>query len=141
MLPDVNVLVAAHHAGHPHHAVAAQWLQQAPSAQDTLVLPMPVISGFLRLVTNGRIFLTPSTTEQAVDFVDWLLESPHVRLQDIAAEWPRLRKLMLEKNLVANQVPDAWLASLALSLSEPFVTFDKDFKRLLPRSLLRMLSA
>lgn len=141
MLPDVNVLVAAHHSGHPHHAVAAQWLQQAPSAQDKLVLPMPVISGFLRLVTNSKIFQSPSTTVQAIDFVDWLLEGPSVRVLTGTSEWPQLRKLLLEKNAVGNQVPDAWLASLALSLSEPLVTFDKDFKRLLPRSLLVWLTA
>jgi len=144
MLPDVNVLVAAHHASHPHHNQAARWLQtHLDSAQNgqLLSLPMPVITGFLRLVTNSRIFGQPSTPLQALDFVDWLLEDPGVRLLGHTQEWLGFRQLVLDKSLAANQIPDAWLAALSLSLGEPFVTFDKDFRRLLPPSLLVLLSA
>ena len=34
MTPDVNVLVAAFHADHPHHAVARGWLDAALQAMD-----------------------------------------------------------------------------------------------------------
>lgn len=144
MLLDVNILVAAHQRGHTHHLIAADWLQRtlaSPKDGQGVLLAMPVISGFFRLVTNPKIFAVPSTAAVAVDFVDWLLADPSVRLLNHAEEWPSLRKLMLEKDLKANQVPDAWLASLALSLSEPFVTFDKDFRQLLPRNLLVLLAA
>lgn len=145
MIPDVNVLVAAHHATHPHHETSAQWvLQMRSNGQGTvleapLTLFMPVISGFLRLVTHPKIFIQPSTSAQAVDFVDWLIEDTNTRLLGQTAEWPYFRKLILEQKLQANHVPDAWLASLALSLGEPFVTFDKGFRQLLPKSLLLML--
>lgn len=102
---------------------------------------MPVVSGFLRLVTHPKIFTPPSTSAQAVDFVDWLLESPQVRLLETAQEWPSFRKLVLENQLSANHIPDAWLAALSLQLSVPFVTFDKGFRRLLPRRLLVLLPA
>ncbi|WP_332775577.1 TA system VapC family ribonuclease toxin [Polaromonas sp.] len=144
MLPDTNVLVAAYRADHPHHRVAANWLKSSlKEAKDgqRLMLPMQVISGFLRLVTNTKIFPTPSPCTQAVDFVDWLLEDTHVRLLGQTSEWAHFRGLVLEKQLTANHVPDAWLAALSLSLSEPFVTFDKGFRQLLPRSLLVLLPA
>jgi uncharacterized protein len=144
MLPDVNVLVAAHRADHPQHKAATDWLKVTlTGAKDgqVLVLPMQVISGFVRLVTNAKIFLNPSTSEQAVDFVDWLLEDALVRLLVQTAEWANFRSLVLDKKLSANQVPDAHLAALSLSLSEPFVTFDKGFRQLLPRSLLVLLNA
>ena len=144
MLPDVNVLVAAHRADHPHHKAAADWLKVTlKGAKDgqVVVLPMQVISGFLRLVTNAKIFLSPSTSEQAVDFVDWLLEDAQVRLSVQTAEWTSFRGLVLDKKLSANQMPDAHLAALSLSLSEPFVTFDKGFRQLLPRPLLVLLPA
>jgi uncharacterized protein len=83
MLPDINVLVAAHRADHPQHKVAAEWLKQTfKDAKDgqQLVLPMQVVSGFIRLVTNPKIFLNPSSTTQSVDFIDWLLEDAQVRL-------------------------------------------------------------
>lgn len=144
MLPDVNVLVAAHRADHPQHKAAADWLKRTlKSANDgqVLVIPMLVISGFLRLVTNAKIFPTPSSPLQAVDFVDWLLEDKQVRLLGLASEWAAFRGLVLEKQLSANAVPDAHLAALSLSLSEPFVTFDKGFRQLLPRSLLVVLAS
>ena len=145
MLPDVNVLVAAHHADHPHHAVAAKWLENTLLNRDEsgqlLRLPVPVISGFLRLVTHPKIFLQPSPASQALDFVDWLLECPSVELLGNTTEWMRFRNLVLDKNLAGNQIPDAHLAALSLSLGEPFVTFDKDFRRLVPPSLLVLLRA
>jgi toxin-antitoxin system PIN domain toxin len=141
MLPDVNVLVAAHHSSHPHHRIAADWLQGTLTSANGQVmrLPMAVISGFLRLVTHPKIFSHPATAAQAVDFIDWLLDDPAVRLLDSTQEWPSLRQLVLDKAMSANQIPDAWLAAMALSLGEPFVTFDRDFRRLLPPSLLVVL--
>ncbi len=144
MLPDINVLVAAHRADHPQHKVAAEWLKK--TFKDTkdgqqLVLPMQVISGFIRLVTNPKIFFNPSSTTQSVDFVDWLLEDAQVRLLGQTAEWASFRTLLLDKKLSANHVPDAHLAALSINLGEPFVTFDKGFRQLLPRSLLVLLPA
>ena len=144
MLPDINVLVAAHRADHPQHKVAAEWLKK--TFKDTkdgqqLVLPMQVISGFIRLATNQKIFFNPSSTTQSVDFIDWLLEDAQVRLLGQTAEWASFRTLLLDKKLSANHVPDAHLAALSINLGEPFVTFDKGFRQLLPRSLLVLLPA
>lgn len=142
MLPDINVLVAAHRVDHPQHKVAADWLVRSlKDSKDgqVLMLPMQVISGFLRLVTNAKIFSVPSSSAQAVDFVDWLLEDTHVRLLGNTSEWVVFRRLILDKRLAANHIPDAHLAALSLSFSEPLVTFDKGFRQLLPRSLLVLL--
>jgi predicted nucleic acid-binding protein len=35
MTPDVNVLVAASRADHPHHGVARAWLEGADSSSET----------------------------------------------------------------------------------------------------------
>ena len=144
MLPDVNLLVAAFRKDHVQHAVAAQWLTQAfasASNGQLLRLPVGVLSSFLRLATNAKIFPTPTPVDQAVDFVDWLLEHPNAIVVERSQEWPRLRKMVLDKGLAGNQIPDAQLAALAISLGEPFVTFDKGFRKLLPPSLLVLLAA
>ena len=144
MLPDTNILVAAFRSDHVHHAAASQWLNQhlneAREGQK-LVLPMQVVSGFMRLVTNVKIFPLVASGAQAVGFIDWLLADPKVQLLDQSSEWPVFRQLVIDKQLTANHIPDAWLAALAISLSEPFVTFDKGFRQLLPRSLLVLLPA
>ena len=144
MLPDVNLLIAAFRKDHVQHAVAAQWLTQAfatASSGQLLRLPVGVLSSFLRLVTNAKIFPTPTPVEQAVDFVDWLLEQANAMVVEHSQEWPRLRQMVLDKGLAGNQIPDAQLAALAISLGEPFATFDKGFRKLLPPSLLVLLAA
>ncbi len=144
MLPDVNVLVAAFRKDHSQHRVAADWLNKAlTSAVDgqLLLLSIGVISSFLRLVTQPKIFPTPTPIERAVDFVDWLLEDPKVKFSNAGTEWADMRSLVLKKQLSANHIPDAQLAAMAINLSEPFVTFDKGFRQLLPPSLLVILRA
>jgi toxin-antitoxin system PIN domain toxin len=141
MLPDVNVLIAAFRKDHPQHRVAADWLKQtlASAADGQLLLPIGVISSFFRLVTNVKVFPTPTPAGKAVDFVDWLLEDPKVELAAAGAEWADMRNMVLKKQLVANQIPDAQLAAMAINRSEPLVTFDKGFRQLLPPSLLVFL--
>ncbi len=142
MLPDVNVLVAAFRADHPHHKVAANWLKNTlkdSKGGQYLTLPMQVISGFLRLATHNKIFAHPASAAQAVDFVDWLLEDAHVHVPGPVSEWADFRHLVLRKQLSANQIPDAHLAALSINLGVPFVTFDKGFRQLLPPSLLVVL--
>ena len=102
-------------------------------------MPM-VVAGFLRLVTNSKIFKHPTPVEEAVGFVDALLAVPGVELASLGAEWPMLRQLCIEKNLTANDVPDAWLAAAVIQLGEHLVTFDADFRRLLRRTQVTVLS-
>ena len=143
MTPDVNVLVAASRSDHPHHRVARAWLEEAVEscAEGASMKVVPaVIAGFLRLVTHSRIFRQPTPVEDAVAFVDALLGVPGVELTAQGAEWPILRQLCLEKSLVANDIPDAWLAAAVIQHGDHLVTFDADFRKLLRRSQLTVLA-
>ena len=69
MTPDINVLVAASRSDHSHHAIARDWLEQALvecEAGGRLELLPVVVAGFLRLVTNRRVFPDPSPIKDAV---------------------------------------------------------------------------
>lgn len=145
MTPDVNVLVAAYRSDHPHHAKASSWLLEARRAcargsVPLRLLPM-VLVGFLRVVTNRRVYRTPDPIEDAVAFVESLLESPGVEIACPACEWPLLREKLLGHGLAGNLVADAWIASSVQSLGEHLVTFDGDFRRLLPGRDLSLLAA
>jgi hypothetical protein len=61
-----------------------------------VLLPM-VIVGFLRLVTNRRVFIEPDSIEDAVAFIDALLDSPGVELLPCGDEWPILRAKRRER--------------------------------------------
>lgn len=142
MTPDVNVLVAAFRDDHPHHATALHWLEQARNrcalGERLSLLPM-VVTGFLRLVTNRRVFAEPDAIEDAVAFIDVLLQTPGVALSAIGTEWPLLRALALDKQLAGNDLPDAWIAATVQSLGERLCSFDRSFRRLLPSGDLMLL--
>jgi toxin-antitoxin system PIN domain toxin len=142
MTPDVNVLIAASRSDHPHHKTAYACLDVAAAAcadgASLKLMPM-VVAGFLRLVTNSKIFRHPTPVEEAVGFLDALLAVPGVEMPALGPEWPMLRQLCIDKNLTANDVPDAWLAAAVIQLGEHLVTFDADFRKLLRRTQLTVL--
>jgi len=144
MTPDVNILVAASRTDHPQHTVALAWLERAASAAETgaafTLMPL-VVTSFLRLVTNSRVFPNPTPIERAVEFVDALLALPGVRLASIGPEWLKLRSLCLSKRLGGNDISDAWIAAAVLQLDEHLVSFDSDFKQLLGRGQFTLLAA
>ena len=142
MTPDVNVLVAASRGDHPHHTVARVWIEQAAlaaAAGSALTLMPMVLASFLRLVTSSRIFRVPTPVNEAVDFVDALLAASGVHLAALGPEWPRLRRLCLDKQLTGNSLPDAWLAAATMHLGEHLVSFDRDLRKLIGRSQFTLL--
>lgn len=144
MTPDVNVLVAASRSDHPHHAVARSWLVDALSAAEAgaafTLMPM-VIASLLRLVTSPKIFVQPTPISDAVAFIDAIAAMPGVQLASSGPEWPKLRALCLEKQLLGNDLPDGWLAAAVDHQAEHLVSFDRDFKKLLPRTRFTLLKA
>ena len=143
MTPDVNVLIAASRSDHPHHKAAYTCVEKAIAAcaegSSVKLMPM-VVASFLRLVTNSKIFVRPTPVEVAVGFLDALLTVPGVEMPPLGTEWPMLRQLCIEKKLAANDIPDAWLAAAVIQLGEHLVTFDTDFKKLLRRTHVTVLS-
>ena len=117
-----------------------QSLAMAVAGTPFTLMPM-VIARLLRLVTSPKIFKTPAPIDDAISFVDALLAQPGVSMANLGPEWPTLRQLCLDKQLAGNHLPDAWLAAATLQLGEHLVTFDADFRRLLPRSQVTVLVA
>lgn len=137
MTPDVNVLVAAFRSGHVHHEVARAWLREAYAAstrgQARLALLPLAVAGFLRLVTNRRVFADPDRIEDAIAFIDTILAGADL-LDGIS--WPALRGSLLAERAQGNAVTDAWLAAATEEHGEHRVTFDAGFrKRLRPRDV------
>jgi len=143
MSPDINVLVAASRADHVHHRPAIGWLNRAiarcENGESIEVLPM-VSAGYLRLVTNPRVFPDPTPTETAIEFLDVLFSTPGVELLTIGAEWPLLRNLLIEKALYGNDLPDAWIAAAIRAHGGHLVTFDRGFAKLLGKREVTILA-
>lgn len=124
---DVNVLIAAHIASHPHHDRARPFLTRC-LAEDTVLVPDLVWAGFLRLVTNPRIFESPTT--QAVDFVRAVTTAPGYRpVAGLIDGLEPFLRLVEEAEVRADLVPDAYIAAVARAHDCAIATFDRDFRR------------
>lgn len=136
------MLVAASRSDHPHHVVARDWLEHAMAAAArgaSLVLLPPVVVGTVRLVTHARVFREPTPIAAAVAFVQALLRAPGVEVLPLGAEWPAVARLCETHRMAGNDVADAWIAGAVLDHHEHLVTFDRGFRRLLPRGQVTVL--
>lgn len=73
---DTNVLVYGHRADLPEHADYRRLLERLANGDEPLGLPEPALSGFVRLMTNRRIFAKPTSPNDAWTAVDSLLSAP-----------------------------------------------------------------
>ena len=60
ILADVNVLVYAHREDLPQHERFSAWLGGEIESGRSFALCDASLTGFLRIVTNGRIFASPT---------------------------------------------------------------------------------
>ncbi len=56
ILVDTNLLVYPWNAGSPQHARAAEWLEDRLNGVAAVGLPWASLLGFVRLVSNPRVF-------------------------------------------------------------------------------------
>ncbi len=143
--PDVNVIVAASRSDHPQHRIALTWLKGTLAECETngsLKLLPVVTTDFLRLVTHSKVFREPTPLTDAIGFLDALLAHAGVSMSELGIEeWNACRQLCIDKNLTANDVPDAFIAASARVLGAKLATFDRGFQSLLTPSALQLLSA
>jgi toxin-antitoxin system PIN domain toxin len=132
-MPDVNVLVYAHREETPAHGRYAAWLTNLAQSPAPFALSELVLHGFLRVVTNRRIFDPPSTTAQVFRFLDALLERPGCCLiRPGPVHWTIFRQLCADGELKGNLVADAAHAAVAIESGCEWVTADTDFARFAP---------
>lgn len=142
MTPDVNVLLAAFRADHPLHHCAGQWLTAALAASthgETVELLAMVATGFVRLATHPKVFVSPAPAAACLEFIDALL-ARGAEMTPVGTEWPIFEHLCRELGLAGNAIPDAWIAAAVRARGEHLVTFDRDFRKLLPPSQLTILN-
>lgn len=127
ILLDVNLLVYAHDGNSPAHERARLWLDARLSGSAPVGFPWPVLVGFLRLVTNPRIFERPWSAWRTIQ--DWLccpvawIPQPTERHREV------LGALLAGHGVRANLVPDAHLAALAIEHGLVLCSTDGDFAR------------
>jgi toxin-antitoxin system PIN domain toxin len=127
---DVNVLVLAFHLDARGHAEHATWLRRVLDSDESFGLNDVVLSGFLRLVTNPKIFEDPVPVARAIQFVDVLRGRPNaVWVTPGERHWDIFTRLCREVEAKGRVVPDAYYAALAIEWGAELITLDRGFGR------------
>jgi hypothetical protein len=88
------------------------------------------MAGFLRVVTNPRVFAQPTSIEDALVFVEAVLDAPASVVPSPSARQSGIFFEVCRKvGAKGNVVPDAWLAATAIDLDATLVTADRGFAR------------
>ncbi len=130
-LCDVNVLVYAHRAdASPEHEAYATWLRAMATEPTSFGLSEAVLSGFVRVVTNPRIFRKPTPLTRALQFCENLRRRPQAHvLRPGARNWEIFQSLCQQSQAKGKLVADAWHAALAIECGCEWITTDSDFAR------------
>lgn len=129
-MPDVNILVYAHREETAPHSRYAAWLTQVAAGDEPFGISELVLHGFLRVVTNARLFEPPSTMAQGLEFIDALLARDHcVLIRPGAKHWEIFRRLCAGTTVTGKRVADAVHAALAIESGCEWVSADSDFAR------------
>jgi len=132
-MPDVNVLIYAHREECPVHARYANWLIELANGPEPFAIAESVLHGFIRIVTNPGVFKPPSTMEQALQFVDALLERPNcVLIRPGTGHWRIYRQLCEAGRLQGKLTADAVHAATAVEYGCEWISADTDFTRFAP---------
>lgn len=131
LFSDVNILVHAIRPDESSQAAAVrEWLTARLIGSETLGISEYVLSSMTRIVTRPGLFNTGTTPGECMEFADALLAVPSVQVvRPGARHWSIFRELVTTHRLRGNDVPDAYLASIAMEQGATFVTLDRGFNR------------
>jgi len=127
-LPDVNVLIYAHREDAPEHERYAAWLNALTTSDEPFALSDIGLSGFLRIVTNQRIFDPATPLDAALTFCQRLVDWPRASLiMPSRRHWGLFTGLC--RDIKGPLVADAYIAALAIEHGCELVTTNSDFAR------------
>ncbi len=130
ILVDANILLYAEDSLGVRHEQARTWWDARLSGEDIVCLCWTVLSAFVRISTNPRVFERPLSLEQAIDRVQSWMDQPCVRIvRPTERHWDVFREKLTEGQAGGNLVTDAHLAALAIEHGCLLASTDADFSR------------
>jgi uncharacterized protein len=130
ILVDANLLVYAHVASMPQHDDARIWLDGRLNGTAAVGLPWPSLLGFVRLVSNPRVFERAEPARVAWRQAEaWLACSVVWVPQPTDRHREILGGILERGGIGGNLVPDAHLAALAIEHGLELCSTDGDFAR------------
>lgn len=130
IIPDINLLIYAHNAADPQHALAKAWWESSINGSEPIGLPWIVMGGFIRLMTHPRVLEYPMPITEATGCVRSWLDQPTVIILEPGKKFPLIFFNFLE-NLGSggNLTTDAHIAAIAVEKQGDVHSCDSDFAR------------
>ena len=130
LLPDVNLCLYAMRADSVHHENSRSWLEGHLRGPEPVGVSELVLSSLLRISTHHRIFAEPSTVPDVMAFCAALLAAPAtMAVRSGPRHWSIFADLVALHRPRGNDVPDTYLAALALENGATWVSADRAFAR------------
>lgn len=129
-LADVNVLIYAFRRDSARHDACKAWLNGTVTGDRRFGVSPLALSAVVRVTTNARIFVQPSTSEEAFEFCANLLSQPHCEIVEPGERhWSIFQRICLEAKVRGPRVSDAWFAALTIEHACTWITYDRDYAR------------
>jgi len=130
ILVDANILLYAEDSLSALHRQARSWWDTQLSGTDPVCLSWVVVSAYIRIGTNPRVFQHPLSLPQALARVQSWLDQPCIRLvQPTQRHWMLFQQMLTDGQARGNLVTDAHLAALAIEHGCVLCSTDADFSR------------
>jgi toxin-antitoxin system PIN domain toxin len=130
ILVDANILLYAEDSLQSRHQQARAWWDSQLSGTGVVCMCWTVLSAFIRIGTNPRVFEHPLSLEQALARVQSWLDQPCTRVVlPTERHWTVFKQVLTDGQAVANLVTDAHLAALAIEHGCELASTDSDFAR------------
>jgi toxin-antitoxin system PIN domain toxin len=127
---DVNLLVQASMKRMPEHERARAWLEERLSEPGSLGLTHLAMFGYVRIVTNRRIFDPPRPVDEALKDVEALLDAGAVVVTPGPRHLDLAFKLLRTLGTAGNLTTAVQLAALAMEHQAELHSADTDFGRI-----------
>jgi uncharacterized protein len=130
LLVDTNVLVYAHRPEADRHKDYRDWLEGLINGPEPYAVADLAVNGMVRVVTDQRIYRTPTPLGDALFVAAQIRNQPHAR---VVHPGPRFWQIFTDVCRVAEArgrlIPGAYLAALAIEHGCELVSDDRDFGR------------
>jgi uncharacterized protein len=127
---DVNILIFAMREDSHHHEICRRLIEKMIAGDEEYGVIDYVVFSFLRLVTNSRVFETPTPLENALSFADMFRNQRNARvIVPRSRHWSIFNDLCQSASARGDLITDAWLAALAIEHDALWLSTDRDFAR------------
>ena len=130
ILIDANVLIYAFRKDTLQHDKYLQWLKNIVNGHTMFGVSDLVLSTVVRITTHPRIYKNPSSSREVLNFINAVRSCPMcLTVNPGPKHWDTFSSLIESLKLIGNDIPDAYLAALAIEWDYELVTTDQGFSR------------